>query len=184
MNTQPESADARGSDALLALAERLDSITSVIGRVVSYLGVATVLITFVTVYLRYAFDLGYIWLQESYVWTHTAMIMLGAGYAMLRDGFVRVDLFYRHWSERSRAWVDLLGTLLFLGSFLALLAYYGWPFVAVSYAMQENSQYEGGLPGLWLLKGMLLAFVGLLGMHGLAIVLRSLSVLRTSAQGS
>ena len=160
------------------MADRLDAFTGAFGRVVSYLGLVTVLITFATVYLRYAFDIGYIWLQESYVWTHAAAIMLGGGFTLLRGGFVRVDLCYKRWGPRARAWVDLLGTLAFLGSFLALLVYYGWPFVAASYAMHEHSQYEEGLPAVWALKGTLLVFVVLLGLQGLAQVLRSLAVLR------
>ena len=182
--TTPGSANTEFADPrcpLLATAARLDLFTDRVGRVVSYLGLATVLIAFSTVYLRYAFDIGYIWLQESYVWTHAAAIMLGGGFTMLREGFVRVDLYYKHWGVRTRAWVDLLGTLLFLGSFLWLLAYYGWSFVAASYAMQEHSQYEEGLPGTWLLKGSLLAFVLLLSIQGLAVLLRSLSILRTAA---
>ena len=163
---------------MVVVAERLDAFSNAVGRVVSYLGLATVLIAFATVYLRYAFDIGYIWLQESYVWTHASAIMLGAGFTLLREGFVRVDLYYKHWSTRTKAWIDLFGTLLFLGSFLGLLAYYGWPFVASSFAMQEHSQYEEGLPGIWLLKGTLLAFVLLLGAQGLAVMLRSAAVLR------
>lgn len=168
---------------LLASADRLDAVTRVIGHGVAYLGLATVLIAFATVYLRYAFDIGFIWLQESYVWTHAAAIMLGAGFTLLREGFVRVDLFYKHWSPRIRAWVDLLGTLLFLGSFLALLAYYAWPFVAASHAMNEHSQYEEGLPAVWALKGTLLVFVVLLGLQGLSNVLRSLDALRYPGEG-
>jgi TRAP-type mannitol/chloroaromatic compound transport system permease small subunit len=166
---------------MLRWAGRLDAVNNAVGRVVSYLGLATVLIAFTTVYLRYAFDIGYIWMQESYVWTHAAAIMLGAGFTMLRGGFVRVDVYYKNWSTRTKAWVDLWGTLLLLGSFLAMLAYYGWPFVASSYAMQEHSQYEEGLPHIWLLKGTLLGFVLLLGLQGLAVLLRSLALLQTSA---
>lgn len=167
---------------MLQWAGRLEAVNHAVGRVVSYLGLATVLIAFTTVYLRYAFDIGYIWMQESYVWTHAAAIMLGAGFTMLRGGFVRVDVYYKHWSARTRAWIDLFGTVLFLGSFLWMLAYYGWPFVASSYAMQEHSQYEEGLPNVWLLKGTLLAFVLLLGLQAMAVLLRSLEILRNPAR--
>jgi hypothetical protein len=85
-------------DTLERTAARLDAFTAWVGRVVAYLGVATVLICFATVYLRYALGIGYVWLQESYIWTHCAAIMFGSSYAILQGGFVRVDMFYNRMS--------------------------------------------------------------------------------------
>jgi TRAP-type mannitol/chloroaromatic compound transport system permease small subunit len=168
---------------MLLWARRLESVNEAVGRVAAYLGLVTVLIAFTTVYLRYAFDIGFIWMQESYVWSHAAALMLGAGFTMLRGGFVRVDVYYKKWSPRTKAWVDLLGTIIFLGSFLWMLAYYGWPFVSSSYAMQEHSQYEEGLPHIWLLKGTLLAFVFLLSLQAIATLLRCLQTLQLPERG-
>ena len=155
------------------LAARLDAFTAWVGRVVAYLGVATVLICFATVYLRYALGIGYVWLQESYIWTHCAAIMFGSSYAILQGGFVRVDMFYTRLSTRGKAWVDLFGTFAFLGPFLVMMVFSGWSFFFASWKMNERSAYESGMPAVYLLKGTILFFALLVGLQGLAIVLRS-----------
>ncbi|MGE3626198.1 MAG: TRAP transporter small permease subunit [Hyphomicrobiales bacterium] len=159
------------------VATRLDAITSGVGRVVAYLTLATVIICFANVCLRYAFDVGFVWLQESYVWTHAAAIMLGSGFALLEGGFVRVDTFYNRMGMRGQALVDLLGTLVFMGPFLWMMAAYGWPFFFSSWSMGERSAYETGLGALYLLKGTLLLFVLLVGLQGVSILLRCLLTL-------
>jgi len=153
-------------------ATRLDAFTAGVGRVVAYLGVTTVLICFATVYLRYALGIGFVWLQESYIWTHAAAIMFGSSYALLQGGFVRVDMFYNRMSARARAWVDLLGTIAFLGPFLVMMGVSGWTFFLASWRMSERSAYESGLPAIYLLKGTMLVFVALVGLQGLAIACR------------
>ena len=68
-----------------------------------------VLTTFSVVVLRYVFSLGWVWMQESYVWLRGIVFMLGAVYTLLHDGHVRVDIFYRPASERHKSWVYLFG---------------------------------------------------------------------------
>ena len=99
-----------------------------IGKTVAWLTLATVLICFATVYLRYAMHIGLIWLQELYAWTHVAAITMGAGYVLLKGGFVRVDLLYARMSVRGKAWVDLLGTVFLMMPFLVMMAISGWSF--------------------------------------------------------
>ncbi|MGD9668921.1 MAG: TRAP transporter small permease subunit [Hyphomicrobiaceae bacterium] len=162
-----------------SLAVRLDAFTSRVGRTVSYLMLTTVLICFANVCLRYAFDVGLVWLQESFVWSHTFAIMLGSGFALLRGGFVRVDTFYNRMGSRGQALTDLFGTVVFMGPFLWMMAYYGWPFFYSSWQMGERSAYETGLGGLYILKASLLVFVLLVGLQGLAIALRCVLTLAT-----
>lgn len=162
---------------LAATAARIDALTAGVGRIVAYLMVATVLICFANVYLRYALGVGFVWLQESYIWTHVLAIMLGSSYALMLGGFVRVDIFYSRVGRRARAWVDLCGTLLFLGPFLGMAAASGGSFFLASWRMSERSAYETGLPGIYVLKGTILLFVLLLGIQGLAIVCRCLLTL-------
>ena len=111
-----------------AVADRIDSITTTIGKIVAWLTLATVLICFATVYLRYAMHIGLIWLQELYAWTHVAAITMGAGYVLLKGGFVRVDMLYARLSKRGKAWVDLLGTIFLMAPFLCMMAIAGWSF--------------------------------------------------------
>lgn len=168
---------ASGIGSIERLAARLDAFTAWVGRIVAYLGVATVLICFATVYLRYAFGVGFVWLQESYIWTHCAAIMFGSSYAILRGGFVRVDIFYNRMSEHGKAWVDVFGTIAFLTPFLLMMAFSGWSFFLASWKMNERSAYESGLSGVYLLKGTILFFAFLVGVQALSILLRSVLVL-------
>ena len=73
--------------------------------------IAMVLTTFAVAVLRYGASLGWIWLQESYVWMHGIIIMVASGYALLHDAHVRVDIFYRPASVRFKAWVNLVGVV-------------------------------------------------------------------------
>lgn len=168
---------ARGG--LARTAALLDAITAGVGEAISWLCLATVLLCFATVYLRYVFDVGLIWLQESYIWTHAAAVMLGSAYSLMQGGFVRVDMLFNKLSERGRAWVDLLGSLVFLLPFVAMLTHSGWGFFSMSWKMGERSAFEGGLPATWLLKGTLLLFVALIVVQALAMVLKSIVVIRT-----
>ncbi|MGV3634101.1 MAG: TRAP transporter small permease subunit [Pseudorhodoplanes sp.] len=152
-------------------------MTDLIGKTVAWLTLATVLICFATVYLRYAMHIGLIWLQELYAWTHVAAITMGAGYVLLKGGFVRVDLLYAHMSKRGKAWVDLLGTVFLMAPFLVMMAISGWSFFRTSLMMNEASQQDTGLPWLWLLKATLLAFVFAVALQGVSIVARSLATI-------
>ena len=98
----------------------VDGLNDRIGRGVAWLTLAMVLITFLVVVLRYVFSLGWVWMQESYVWLHGIVFMLGAGYTLLHGGHVRVDIFYRPKSARFKAWVDIGGSLLLLRPFMIL----------------------------------------------------------------
>ena len=139
-----------------------------------------VLVTFTSVVLRYGFSLGWIWLQESYIWLHGIAFMLGAGYTLLHDGHVRVDLIYRGAGPRYKAWVDLCGALLLLMPTIVVVAWFSWSYVIDSWIYLEGSSATGGLPGLFLLKTVLLVFCGLVGLQGLALAGRSLLMLRGS----
>jgi TRAP-type mannitol/chloroaromatic compound transport system permease small subunit len=137
-----------------------------------------VLIACFVVLMRYGFNWGRIWIQETYVWLHGIVFMLGAGYTLLHNGHVRVDIFYRPGSARFKAWVDLVGSLLLLLPIVAVVSWVSWPYVVESWVLRERSREAGGLPGLFLLKSVLLAFGVLVGAQGLSLAARSLLVLR------
>lgn len=155
----------------------LDGVCRWSGYVVAWATLATVLLCFATVYLRYVMGQGLIWLQESYIWTHVAVIVLGAGYTMMSGGFVRVDVFYAAWDDRRRALSDLVMTLLLLVPFLIVFGASVWTFWTASYASDEGSLNPGGMGNYWILKGALLGFILLVALQGAAFVLRSVLVL-------
>jgi TRAP-type mannitol/chloroaromatic compound transport system permease small subunit len=149
-----------------------------LGRVFAWFSLGIVLICFTVVVMRYGFRLGSVPLQDLYVWLNGAMFMGIAGYTLLQDGHVRVDIFYREASLRRRALVDLVGCVIFVAPFLAVLTIYAWPYVARSWSLREGSANVGGLPGLFVLKGFLIVFVVVVGLQAVAMALRSVLILR------
>jgi len=163
--------------ALAAFVRSIDRLNDAVGRGVAWLTLAMVLIAFAVVLLRYVFAIGWVWMQESYVWLHGMVFMLGAGYTLLHKGHVRVDIFYRDAGARWKALVDVFGSLLLLLPVVTLIFWVSLDYVGDSWARLEESREAGGLPGLFLLKTVILGFCVLLGLQGLALAGRSLLVL-------
>jgi TRAP-type mannitol/chloroaromatic compound transport system permease small subunit len=130
--------------------------------------------------MRYVFDAGLIWVQESVVWMHAVVFMLGAAYTLQAEEHVRVDVFYRAMSERRRAWVDLIGVLVFLLPLCVFLGWKSFDFVTQSWSIREASRESGGLPYPFipLLKSVLLLMPLTVALQGLSLVLKSLKTLR------
>ncbi|MEL6185588.1 MAG: TRAP transporter small permease subunit [Myxococcota bacterium] len=137
-----------------------------LGRVLSAMVLLMCATMTITVALRYFLGVGSVGLQELSLYFHGTVIMLGAGYTLLHDGHVRVDIFYREWSARRRAWVDLLGTLLLLMPFAIFVGASSWSYVASAWSLLEGSPEAGGLPGVFLLKTMIPLMGVLLGVAG------------------
>ncbi len=132
------------------------------GKGLAWLTVLMVLLTFIIVALRYGFNLGWIWLQESLTYLHVAVFTMAAAWTLQLDGHVRVDIFYAQMSDRKRAWVDLLGSLFLLVPFCIFLLVIAWPYVSYSWRLLESSPEAGGLPFVFLLKSMILVMPALL----------------------
>lgn len=160
----------------------LDRISAVIGRAAAWLTLFMVIVTFVVVVMRYVFDAGLIWVQESVVWMHAAVFMLGAAYTLRAEDHVRVDVFYRKMSARRRAWVDLIGVIIFLLPLCLFLAWNSIDFVAQSWSIREMSRESGGLgyPLIPMLKTILLLMPVTVALQGLSLFLVSLQTLRKS----
>jgi TRAP-type mannitol/chloroaromatic compound transport system permease small subunit len=159
-------------NALAGFVRGVDALNEWTGRAAAWLAVGCVLTCFTVVVLRYAFGVGFPWMQELYVWLHAAVFMAGAGYTMLHRGHVNVDVFYGRMDERRRAWVDIAGTLLFLFPWLAVIAWTAAPFVLSSWGIREASGTAGGMPAVYLLKSLLWVFCALLFLQGLALIAR------------
>ncbi len=159
---------------------RLDRFNAALGKAVSWLTVVMVIVTCIVVVMRYVFDAGLIWLQESIVWMHAVVFMVGAAYTLEQEEHVRVDVFYRGMSARRRAWVDLAGVLLFLWPLCLFLVYTSVDFVAASFNIREASRESGGLPFplLPLLKTALLIMPLTVALQGLSLLMRSLATLK------
>lgn len=142
-----------------------------------------VIVSCVIVVMRYAFDAGLIWLQESVIWMHAAVFMIGAAYTLKHDEHVRVDVFYRVMNEKRRAWVDLLGVLFFLLPLCGFLLLKSYDFAAVSWSIKEASRESGGLPYplVPIAKSILVLMPLLVGVQGVAILLRAVKTIRGAA---
>ena len=132
------------------------------GKAVAWLTVVMVLLTFTIVVLRYGFNLGWIWLQESLIYLHVAVFSIAAAWTLQQDGHVRVDIFYASMTSRNRALVNLLGSLFFLVPFCVFILIIALPYVGNSWKLLETSREAGGLPLVFLLKSLILVMPGLL----------------------
>lgn len=128
------------------VSEKLRRFSEMSGRLIAWLMLPMVIGTFVVVVLRYAFDLGWIWMQESITWMHAAVFMLATAYTLKRDEHVRVDIFYRGMSSRMKASVNLTGTVLLLVPVAVFLVVTSFDYVVVSWQIRESSREAGGLP--------------------------------------
>lgn len=161
-------------------ANLVDRISAATGKAAAWLTLAMVIVTFIVVVMRYVFDAGLIWLQESVLWMHAVVFMLGAAYTLQQEEHVRVDVFYRAMSTKRRALVDLIGVLVFLFPLCAFLGWKSVDFVAASWRVHEASRESGGLPYplIPILKTVLVLMPLAVTLQGLSLLLRSIKNLR------
>ena len=147
---------------LVALSNLFKQINTIFGYICAFLVILMTVNVFVVVVLRYVFGISFIWMQETYVWMHAFIFMLGAGYAYLNDDHVRIDIIYRNAKKRYKIIVNILGNIFLLLPFLYIIWSFSFPFVYRSFQMNEISREAGGLPMIFILKSAILIFVILL----------------------
>jgi TRAP-type mannitol/chloroaromatic compound transport system permease small subunit len=162
---------------MLEWSRRLGRVAEWTGRVVALFTLPMVAVTFVVVTLRYVFDIGWIWMQESVIWMHAAVFMLAAAYTLSRDEHVRVDVFYSKLTARGRALADVLGTVFLLMPMMIFLIVESLDYVSVSWSIREGSREAGGLPYPFvpMLKSLIPVTAGLLILQGLAALLAGIA---------
>lgn len=159
----------------------VDTLTDATGRVIRWLTLAMVLVSFLIVLLRYGFNLGWVGMQESVLYFHGFVFMLGAAYTLKVDGHVRVDIFYQKFSLRQKALVNLFGALFLLLPVCIAIFVLSWDYVIASWAIMEKSGEAGGLPLVYINKSLLFLFAITVILQGLAEAGRNLLVI-TSKQ--
>ena len=160
-----------------ALADRIDRLTTGIGRAVAWLALAVVLLQFALVVARYLFGLGSIWATETVIYAHATLFMLAAAWTLRAGGHVRVDVFYAEATPRTRAKIDLAGSALLLLPFTLVLVWLSVPYAARSWAILERSQETSGLPLVYLLKTLIPLFALLMALQGIAQAIRAIQAL-------
>ena len=134
-----------------------------------------VLVQFCIVLGRYVFGVNSIAVQESVLYMHATFFMLGAGYTLLVDAHVRVDIFYAKLSDEGRRRIDIFGHVCLLMPAMLALLYWSWPSVRNSWAILEGPISVGGIEAVFLLKSLIPAFCILVMMQSTAILIRLLS---------
>ena len=155
----------------------IDTFTEACGRALAWCIPLMMLITATVVVMRYGFGQGLTAMQESVSYLHGSVFMLGAAYALKHDAHVRVDIFYQRFSPRQRAWIDSLGTLIFLLPLCGLILLSSWDFSAKAWEIREASVEPGGIPAVFLLKSLIPLMAINLALQGLAELLRNALVL-------
>jgi len=126
--------------------------------------------------MRYLFNNSEAWRTELEWHLFALIFLLGAGYALKHDKHVRVDLFYANFSEKQKAVVNFIGTLLFLLPWCAIIVYASYNYAHNSWIMNEGSP-DNGLPARYLIKFAITLGFGLLFLQAIAVLIDSLSTI-------
>ena len=160
----------------------LHNFSQITGKFIAWLTLFMVLFSVVNVLASWLFNISWIWLRESVTWMHGANFLLAAAYTLNRQAHVRVDIFYAKMSRKKQALVDFVGTLLLLLPTSIFIAWASWPAFWLSWRLGEVSSEAGGLPALYLLKGLLLLMPLLLILEAINQLSRSSIILFSNHQ--
>jgi len=151
----------------------IESFTETTGRLIAWLTMLMVALVLLVVVTRYFLEVGSIALQESVTYLHCLVFMMGLAFTLKHDGHVRVDVFYRGFSPKSKAPVNLLGGILFLVPVCLLIFFTSLDYVLASWAIKETSAENNGLPFVYLLKTLMLLMPVTLLLQGIAEIIKS-----------
>jgi TRAP-type mannitol/chloroaromatic compound transport system permease small subunit len=164
-------------NSLHALVRSIDRFTDASGKLLAWLVLAMALLTAFIVVMRYGFNINSIFTQELVTYMHASLFLLGSAYALKVGAHVRVDIFYRDFSDRGRAWVNSLGGIVFLIPVCLFILVSSWDFVTEAWAIRETSSEPGGIAAVYLLKSLIPLMAVNLLLQGIAETLRNALVL-------
>ncbi|MEO9944261.1 TRAP transporter small permease subunit [Paraglaciecola sp.] len=168
----------------VALQQLIDEFHHRLCQLVSWFTLIMVLVTLLIVVLRYGFNLGWVAMQESVMYLHVAVFLLGAAHTLKVNEHVRVDIFYRKMSKRKQALVDITGTLLLLMPVNFLIFFLSFDYVINAWTLMESSPEAGGLPLVFVLKSFILVFAITMNLQGLAELIRNVLLFKGTAASS
>ena len=149
-----------------------------VGKVCSWFVVLMVLITFTVVVMRYGLNMGSVMLQDVVLYLHGGLFLLGSAFALKRGSHVRVDIFYRDFSEKRKALVDLIGNIVFLQPVCWAILLFSWGYVEFSWRIMEVSPEPDGLPFVYMQKSLLVVLAVFLALQSLAEIIKSVLTLK------
>jgi TRAP-type mannitol/chloroaromatic compound transport system permease small subunit len=158
---------------LVIFVNAVESFTEITGRLIAWLTMLMVALVVLVVVTRYFLEVGSIALQESVTYLHCLVFMMGLAFTLKHDGHVRVDIFYRGFSSKSKAMVNLLGGIFFLVPVCLVIFFTSLDYVLASWAIHETSAENNGLPFVYLLKTLMLLMPATLLLQGIAEIIKS-----------
>jgi len=167
---------------LLRLEQVINSFSELMGKISAVLFVLMLFNVFIDVVMRYVFNDVSIGMQEMEWHLYAAVFLLGVPYTLKTGGHVRVDIIYDGLSAKTKSVIDMLGCLILLFPFCALVGWYGVDFAREAFELGETSGDPGGLPYRWLIKSVIpFAFFAIL-ISGVGLFLKSLNVYLGNSQ--
>ena len=160
------------------LARKIDAWQDAFGRALSWLMLVMVLVVFSDVVMRYALNVTSVFTQELEWYLFAITYLLGAGYVMLYDEHVRVDIVYSRLSPRRKAWLDFILLFVFFFPSCLMIVYTTWPFFRNAYMVLEGSPDPGGIPARWALKGVIIIAFAILAIQGFSQAVKNYYVAR------
>jgi|TARA_B110000240_G_C13445154_1_gene429968 TRAP-type mannitol/chloroaromatic compound transport system permease small subunit len=158
---------------LIRISSLFDKINEFVGKNISWFIILMVIVQLAIVMSRYIYGIGFLKLQELLIYLHGSLFTLAAGYTLLKDEHVRVDLIYREASQKYKSLINIFGSLIFLIPFCVLTFSTSLPYVKRSWKILEGSPETSGLNAVFILKTVLIIFPILLLLQSFSIIIRS-----------
>lgn len=155
-----------------AFIDKIETANKAIGLAASWCALAMMLFQMIAVLLRYVFSYGLITFQEAVVYCHAILFMLGAAYVLQLNEHVRVDVIYASLGKAARRRIDIIALVCFVVPVTAVIAWFGLPYVARSWATLEGSRQSGGIPAIFLLKTTIVVFALSVGLQAICTAAR------------
>ena len=152
----------------------IDKFNKLVGHATAWVSLALVTVVFVDVVLRYLFNQSSVFTQELEWQLFAFIFLIGAGYTLLCDGHVRVDIFYQRFGTKGKAWINLGGVILALIPGCLMIILTSWHFVVRAWEVVEGSPDPGGIPYRFIVKGLIPLGFSLLLLQGTSMGIHSL----------
>lgn len=156
-----------------SVVQKIDWFNLYLCKLVSWFTLLMVVVMFSIVILRYGFSMGWIAMQESVLYLHAMVFLLGSAHTLRTNEHVRVDIFYRRFTPHKQAKVDIFGSLFLLMPVNIFVFIISFDYVARSWTILEDSQEAGGIPAVFFLKTLILVFASIMVLQGVAEVIRN-----------
>lgn len=151
----------------------IDGVNSFLGQKIAWLNLITVTTFFLVTFLRYAFSYGSITLQETAMYSHIIVFVFASAWVLKLDEHVRVDVLYKKFTFKAKAFLNALGALFFVIPVSLFIFFMSLEYVDLAWQIKEGSPDVGGLPFYYLLKTCIPVMFALLFFQGIAEFLRN-----------